>query len=185
MQMTQSSDHLFAFQGSVHRSNNFGIFQAYYGANLSLGSYHVSDYYNIYNLGYSYPYYQDTLNHIPNSNNFFGSYGVSAGINIVTTNQHVKKYRHSEWRILGFRNFAAKRIRGNIQISVINFLIPRPISFSGNIFLHIWAYTPNGYGPTGTRLNLGLKWDLGPILAQAAVIPIIMHPPFCHSTVFQ
>lgn len=99
----RAADHLFVFQGSIHRGNNFGIFQAYYGANLSLGSYHVSEYYNQYNNynqgGYSYPF--DSLNHISNSNNFFGSYGVSAGINIVTTHQHVRKYRHSEWRILG------------------------------------------------------------------------------------
>jgi hypothetical protein len=104
----QGSDYLFVFQGSVHRSNNFGIFQAYYGANLSLGSYHVSDYYNVHNLGYSYPYYQDTLNHIPNSNNFFGSYGVSGGINIVTTHPHLNKNKHSEWRILGLETSLQK-----------------------------------------------------------------------------
>src|SRR5271169_3805850 len=52
----QGADRLYAFQGSLHRSNNFGIFQAYYGANLSLGSYHVSNYYNYYQGGYGYSY---------------------------------------------------------------------------------------------------------------------------------
>ncbi len=107
----QGADHLFVFQGSVHRSNNFGIFQAYYGANLSLGSYHVSDYYNMYyNQGYGNPYYLDSLNHIPNSNNFFGSYGVSGGINIVSTHQHVNKIQTLRMANTWIGNFSAKGV---------------------------------------------------------------------------
>ena len=88
----QNADNIVAFQGSLHRSNNFGIFQAYYGANLSLGSYHVSEFYMpvFYYGGYSRP---DSMNHIYNSNKFFGSYGVSGGINLAVTRQPVS-YTH-------------------------------------------------------------------------------------------
>lgn len=96
----RGADHVFGFQGTLHRSHNFGIFQAYYGANLSLGSYQVADYY-YYPGRYGYPDPYDTAIHILGSDDFFGSYGLSGGINIVTTHQHRTKYRHSEWRILG------------------------------------------------------------------------------------
>ena len=100
----QGADHVFLFQGGVHRSHNFGIFQAFYGASLSMGSYRVGEFYKPYrdNLGnLLYPYKFDSLNRTPASSNFFGSYGFSGGINIVATHQHLKKSRHSEWRILG------------------------------------------------------------------------------------
>jgi hypothetical protein len=99
----RAADHIIAFQGSMHRSNNFSIFQAFYGANLTLGSYHMEEYYNWYHNGYGgggYPY-MDSLNHIPNASKFFGSYGVSGGINIVVPHRHKTRNRYSEWRALG------------------------------------------------------------------------------------
>jgi hypothetical protein len=161
----QSSDHLFAFQGSVHRSNNFGFFQAYYGANLSLGSYHVSDYYNIYNLGYNYPYFQDTLNHIPNSNNFFGSYGVSAGINIVTTNQHVKKYKHSEWRILGLETSlqnefgAYSDFRDKLSDTAASIIFRKHFSAYMGLYSE-WLWTNKDQFEFGVKMGFGT--DLNP-----------------------
>src|SRR5450432_3183904 len=52
-------DGVYAFQGRIHRSNNFGNFQAYHGANLSLGTYHIAEYDNV-----EHPYYPyDTLSY--------------------------------------------------------------------------------------------------------------------------
>jgi len=64
----RGADHVTMFQGSLHRSNNFGIFQAYYGANLSLGSYYVENYYNFsynYNGSNNYPFFEGQLESYP------------------------------------------------------------------------------------------------------------------------
>jgi hypothetical protein len=157
----QGADHLFVFQGSLHRSNNFGIFQAYYGANLSLGSYHVSEYYNYY--GYSYPL--DTLNHISNSNNFFGSYGVSGGINIVTTHQHVRKYRHSEWRILGLETSLQKEFgqyadfRDKLPDSAANIIFRKHFSAYMGLYTE-WLWTNRDKVEFGFKMAAGM--DLNP-----------------------
>jgi hypothetical protein len=161
----QGADYLFVFQGSVHRSNNFGIFQAYYGANLSLGSYHVSDYYNVYNLGYSYPYFQDTLNHIPNSNNFFGSYGVSGGINIVTTHPHLNKNKHSEWRILGLETSLQKEFgqyadfRDKLPDSTANIIFRKHFSAYMGLYSE-WLWTNRDQVEFGFKMGFGT--DLSP-----------------------
>ncbi len=81
-QTTGAADHVFFFQGGAHRSHNFGIFQAYYGASLTMGSYRVGEFYKPFrdNPGnLLYPYKFDSLNPTPASNNFFGSYGFSGG----------------------------------------------------------------------------------------------------------
>jgi hypothetical protein len=77
-------DGLYAFHGGIHRAHNFGIFQAYYGAGIALGSYQVKDYYRVDYPGYNYggPYYADTVFHLPASNNFFGAYGFNGGVNV-------------------------------------------------------------------------------------------------------
>ena len=87
-------------QLSIQRSNNFGIFQAYYSANINLGAYNITDFYNChyrYTGGWfsSIPVAEDTIYHIPGQGKFFGSYGLSGGINIVDASD-----RH-EWRALG------------------------------------------------------------------------------------
>lgn len=78
-------DAVTAFQGDIHRSNNFGNFQAFYGANITLGKYSVQQN-NIVRYRYdsSAPYdnHYDTLA-IPSSGKFFGAYGCSGGINYV------------------------------------------------------------------------------------------------------
>lgn len=99
------TDWINVFMMGLHRSHNFGDFQAYYGANLSLGSYHLADYYNshyVYSGGLFGTYIPgDSLYHIPGSAKFFGGYGVSGGINFVTTSHHEKYGKHAEWRVLG------------------------------------------------------------------------------------
>jgi hypothetical protein len=96
----QRRDYLSAFQTSIYRSNNFGSVQAYYGANFTLGLYHVGEYYNIRYLydptifgPLSNPL--DTIYHIPVTLTTFGSYGVSGGIN------YVIPFSKGEWRALG------------------------------------------------------------------------------------
>jgi hypothetical protein len=86
-------DAVYAFQGSIHRSNNFGNFQAYYGANLSLGCYHVKEY-----SRYDYYYPNDSLyNNVPASYNYFGMYGFNGGINTVIPFSN----GGGEWRAIG------------------------------------------------------------------------------------
>jgi hypothetical protein len=93
-------DQVSVAQISIHRGQNFGIFQAYYGGNLSLGTYKVSEFYNShYRIGGGWfspiaiPY--DTIYHIAGNRQFFGGYGVSGGINLVI------KSPRGEWRALG------------------------------------------------------------------------------------
>ncbi len=167
------ADHVTMFQGSAHRSNNIGIFQAYYGANLSLGSYYVEDYYNFnynYNIPNGYLYLRDSSNHIPGAHNFFGSYGISGGINIVATHQHVRKYRHSEWRILGLetslqREFGTySNMRSKLPDTAANIIFRK--QFSGYLGLYsecLWTNRDNiefGFKlAAGTDLNPGSNYS--------------------------
>jgi hypothetical protein len=164
----QAADHVTMFQGSLHRSNNFGIFQAYYGANLSLGSYYVEDYYNLnhnFNGGNGYPYLMDSSNHIPGSHNFFGSYGISGGIDIVATHQHVRKYRHSEWRILGLETSLQREfgtysdMRGKLPDTAANIIFRK--QFSAYLGLNSeWLWTNRDRIEFGFKLAAGM--DLNP-----------------------
>ncbi|MEI9933854.1 MAG: hypothetical protein WDM71_03185 [Ferruginibacter sp.] len=46
---SQSSDYVFAFDGNISRSQQFGLFEAYYGADISLGNYKVATVDSYYN----------------------------------------------------------------------------------------------------------------------------------------
>jgi hypothetical protein len=93
-----SRDNMYAFRGSIHRSNNFGHFQAFYGADLTLGSYTTGYYSNsMYKSSWiGLPYPVDSGYIIPSQNLFFGTYGAYGGINLVSSFGN-----GSEWRILG------------------------------------------------------------------------------------
>jgi hypothetical protein len=164
----RAADHVTMFQGSLHRSNNFGIFQAYYGANLSLGSYYIEDYYNFshnYNAGYGYPYLIDSSNHIPGTHKFFGSYGISGGINIVATHQHIRVYRHSEWRILGLetslqREFGSySDMRGKLPDTAANIIFRKQFSAYLGLYSE-WLWTNRDKIEFGFKLAAGM--DLCP-----------------------
>jgi hypothetical protein len=112
----QGSDYLSTFQASIYRSNNFGRVQAYYGANFTLGVYHIGEFYNIkyrYDPTIFGPISDpvDTIYHIPATRSTFGSYGVSGGIN------YVIPFSKGEWRAIGvetsmqneFGNYSAFR----------------------------------------------------------------------------
>lgn len=163
----QGADHVTAFQGGIHRSNNFSIFQAYYGANLTLGSYRVSEYYNstIFYGGYGSPLINDSLNHIPNSVNFFGSYGVSGGIDIVTTHQHIRKYRHSEWRILGLETSLQREFgkysdfRNKLPDTTANIIFRKHFSAYAGLYTE-WIWTNKHKTEVGFKMAVGM--DLSP-----------------------
>jgi hypothetical protein len=118
----RSRDNLFAFFGSIHRSNNFGPFQAYYGLGITLGSYSVGQY-DVYTNSTPYPpYNRDTIN-IPQGNHFFGAYGFNGGMSYV-----ISFGKHFEWRVIGFETSIQKEFgnylgfRRALKDSVINIL---------------------------------------------------------------
>jgi hypothetical protein len=119
-----SGDELYAFHAGIHRSHNFGKFQAYYGAGLALGSYNVENYYRVKYTGGIYTgYTADTLGHIPSSHNFFGAYGFNGGLNYVLPFKH----KRGEWRFgiqTSFQNEFGKYLsfRKSLPDSVIDIL---------------------------------------------------------------
>jgi len=131
-------------QFSIQRSNNFGIFQAYYSADLHLGAYNIADFYNChyrYSGGWfgSFPIADDTIYHIPDKGKFFGSYGFSGGINIVKSSG-----RH-EWRALGiettvqneFGNYAD--FRKNLPDSAANLIFRNTLTATIGLYTDmIW-----------------------------------------------
>jgi hypothetical protein len=71
-------------QFSIQRSNNFGIFQAYYSADLNLGAYNIADFYNSHyhytgGLFASFPVAEDTIYHIPDQGKFSEVMALQAG----------------------------------------------------------------------------------------------------------
>jgi hypothetical protein len=95
----QGKDWVHAVQANIYRAHNLGIVQVWYGLNVSLGNYYVSDFYNSHykreGLFALYDTPIDTFYHIPANKYFFGSYGLSGGINGVVTKGN------KEWRYLG------------------------------------------------------------------------------------
>ncbi len=157
----RGADHVTMFQGSMHRSNNFGLFQAYYGAGFSLGSYYVEDFYNLnHHFSATNPLFLDSSNHIPGSHNFFGTYGVSGGINLVTSHEHIRKSRHSEWRILGLETSlqsefgAYSDMRGKLPDTAANVIFRKELS------AYLGLYT-EGLWTNRDNIEFGIKLAAG------------------------
>lgn len=95
-------DNTWSFNGALHRSHNFGIFQAYYGANAALGVYDVRPYQladtlNTLNAPRNrFRAFDDSAINSRSGNKFFGAWGLVGSINVV-----VPFGRSSEWRALG------------------------------------------------------------------------------------
>jgi hypothetical protein len=186
----RGADYVRVYQGSLHRSHNFGIFQAYYGANLTLGTYHVSEYYNAthpYYGGYGNPYITDSLNHIPGSGNFFGSYGVSGGINIVATHQHKTRYRHSEWRALGLETslqneFGKYRdLRNKLPDTAANIIYRGRFSAYLGLYTE-WVWTKMNQTEFGIKMAVGE--DLIPGSSYRNYFAPSILPLYCFSVAF-
>jgi hypothetical protein len=164
----RGTDHVFLFQGGVHRSHNFGNFQAFYGGSLTMGSYLLAEFYkpNRDDLGnLVYPYQFDSLNHMPASNNFFGSYGFSGGINIVATHQHLKKNRHSEWRIVGIETSMQNEfgkyadLRSKLPDSAANAIYRKRFSAYLGLYTE-WLWSNQQLTEFGVKISVGE--DLSP-----------------------
>jgi hypothetical protein len=94
-------DNTWSFSGSLHRSHNFGMFQASYGANTTLGVYDVRPYItsndttNTPRTNSFRPFDEIAINS-RSGNKFFGAWGLMGSINVV-----VPFSRSSEWRAFG------------------------------------------------------------------------------------
>ena len=86
------NDEVFSFNGYFHRSHNFDKLQAWYGANLSLGSYNVDRDGYYFNPNYTNSVYGG-------GTKFFGGVGVSGGMNLV-----VPMGTRHEWRVIGIES---------------------------------------------------------------------------------
>jgi hypothetical protein len=84
------NDEVYSLHGYFHRSHSFKKFQAYYGANASVGSYPVEP-----GSYYSGNYNNPPINYDAGSK-FFGGFGISGGMNLVMP----MGTRH-EWRVIG------------------------------------------------------------------------------------
>jgi hypothetical protein len=76
----------------IHEAHRFGNFQAYYGAGLNLGNYHISQ------LAYDTRNIDTTIGyHYPQSDRFYGGFGLNGGINLVIPFGNGR----GEWRVFG------------------------------------------------------------------------------------
>jgi hypothetical protein len=145
-------DHLYSFCGSLYQSRNFGYFQAYYGADISVGSYYVSPYRT---RGDRPSAGMDTaLINAAAGSKFFGGYGLSGGINFV-----LPLGRVGEWRVLG--------LSMNLQDEFGNYLRFRqrlPDSAANTIFKDHQVGTIGFSTELAFETHHGmvcLKWSLG------------------------
>jgi hypothetical protein len=95
---TRGKDHFNAFHTSISRSQNTGILQAYYGVDLTLGSYFMGRWdsvpANFFAPSYAPPLNYSLLNQYT-GNHFFGGTGFNGGLNLVIP------LEMREWRIIG------------------------------------------------------------------------------------
>jgi hypothetical protein len=147
----QGFDQVSVIQAGAHRSQNFGCFQAYYGVNLSLGSYNIAGYYNAHyheesGLFGGYPVPDDTIYHIHDKGEFFGTYGVSGGVNVVIKARDGR----GEWRALGyetsvqneFGNYA--EFRKKLPDSAANIIFKNTLSATIGLYTDFIWKTPRG-----------------------------------------
>ena len=156
-------DWVHAGQAFIYRSHNLGHFQAYYGVNIGLGIYGLSDFYNShYTLGTpaligggDKPI--DTFYHIPANKYSFGNYGISGGIN------GVKILGRQEWRYLGFEMTLQKEFgnyysfRKNLPDTAANIIFKNNIT--GTIGIYTDALWQNRY-----RTQFGFKFSLNMLI---------------------
>jgi hypothetical protein len=155
----QGKDWVHAGQANIYRAHNLGKIQAYYGANVSIGNYYVTNFYNSHykNDGLIGEMPIDTFYHIPSNKYFFGSYGLSAGIN------GVKSQGSREWRYLGVEFTMQKEFgnyypfRQNLVDSAANIVFKN--NFMGTIGIYTDALWSNKY-----HTQYGLKFALNMLL---------------------
>ncbi len=159
----QGKDWVRAGQANIYRSHNLGKTQAYYGANITMGTYGVLDFYNSHYTpgqpgligGGDQPI--DSFYHIPANQYFFGTYGVSAGFN------GLKTLRNMEWRFLGFECSLQKefgdyyRFRESLPDTAANIIFKN--NFTGTIGIYTESLWHNRW-----NTQYGLKFSLSMLL---------------------
>jgi hypothetical protein len=189
----QGQDWIHAGQAYIYRSHNLGNVQAYYGGNFTLGTYGTSDFYNSHYTsgqrgiigGGDQPI--DTFYHIHANRYFFGSYGVSAGIN------GVKTLRRMEWRFLGLETSIQKefgdyyKFRENLPDTAAN------IIFRNNLTALIGIYTESLWR-NRHNTQYGLRFSLNMLINSKgnytsqntySIFPVAYFSSSFHTTVKQ
>ena len=148
------TDTKFLLNSNISRSHNFGIFQAYYGGGLTIGSYKLKPYDSLGN--------NRTVNYkIINQNTgtyFFGGGGLDAGINVVSVG------RKSEWRVFGVETSLRQEFgkygkgRDNIPDSAATVVVRNRFFGTVGIFTDVVAQTMNG--------SVGFKFGFGTVLGN-------------------
>ena len=90
-------DDVFTFTSEYYRAHSFGSFEAFYGANFSLGYYNVQNYFSSLASSLRDSFAVKTINNM-SGEKLFGGYGVKGGIALVVPYTQ----RGGEWRVLGF-----------------------------------------------------------------------------------
>jgi hypothetical protein len=153
----QLKDDVVGGRAELHRAHQFGNFQAFYGAGLSLGNYHVADVYHLRDAYYNS--LNDTVYHYENANKLYGSYGLYGGINIVIPFGNGR----GEWRMIGLETSFQKEFgeyvqyRKNLPDSAYNVLAAYDRIFSIGGMTEIVGKTRNG-------TEVGYKLAIGSIL---------------------
>jgi hypothetical protein len=143
------TDPVYSFTGNLSRSNNFGIFQAYYGAGLTVGSYKIKPYDSVGN--------NNTVNYTiinqHKGNYFFGGGGFDGGINFVTGSENF------EWRIFGIETSLRQEfgkyvhVRNNIPDSAATVVVRNRFYGTFGMFTEIVG--------KGRRTETGCKLGFG------------------------
>lgn len=143
------TDPVYSLTTNISRSNNFSIFQAHYGAGLTIGSYKMKSYDSTGN--------NNTVNYsVINQhagNYFFGGGGFDGGINFVTGSENF------EWRIIGaetslrqeFGNYV--HVRNHIPDSAATVVVRN--RFFGTVGLFTEIVTKGHTSQTGFKLGWG------------------------------
>lgn len=116
-------DDVYSFNGSFHRSHNFGNFQGFYGANFAVGSYTASEY-GFYQYDRPVGVGDSLPPNLKPGSRFFGGYGAGGGIDYV-----LPFGRGSEWRVVGL-SFTVQKEFGGYR----NFRKAMPDSLADVIF---------------------------------------------------
>ena len=131
---TALTDKVFNFEGSIYQAKQFGIFEAYYGVDASIGNYNVALYDSD---AYATIDYQ-TLN-ANAGNKLYEGLGVEGGINLV----HVT--RHGEWRVIG------TELTGHTDFgSYANFRKTLPAT-AANLIIRQQTYSTLGFNTESIR----------------------------------
>lgn len=190
----KGADWIHAGQAYIYRSHNLGPVQAYYGMNITMGVYGVSDFYNSHyrpvplsqiQIGAPNETPIDTFYHIPAHKYSFGSYGISGGIN------GVKNMGRMEWRYLGFETTLQKEFgdyytfRKNLPDTAANIIFKN--NLTGTMGIYTESLWRNRY-----MTEFGFKFAVNMLinpqsnytrLNSYSIFPVSFFQP--HSTLLQ